>query len=486
MVQSINVLSLDLSSQTARASIVSVAGASLTLIERHEKRLSEVISPLQNSDASAESNFSLPNEIQELLTLVKTPWRSAVVTISTDQGLSINLNLPFRDTRQIQKILPLEVQDLIPFEINDFHLATTLVSAANDDGNGCDIKVDLTRKAFLQGLILSLQSTGVDPRIISFPANALSTLITLAPDYFKPNCALVWITDAGCTTVGVVGGSARTSRTLPSPNNSVATSEILKEIRLFISLIERRHAVTLEKVYIFGGQFPEHEIKEYLSREYEILTITDFLKNAEISNSEDLSSLLAYQAILPHSKTQANFRSGEFRFRPQLKELTLGVKSLLPYGLTFLVCALLALGTVYFSNLSKISTLQDALRERIKKTIPSFTAPAGQELSTIAALTQKIEDQLKDIGSLATLSPLEAFLEISQDLPDNIGLNINELSIRETKVVVKGTAPDYGSLDKIEQALKRKRETYCAISIKDNAAGARSTSVGFELTVQLC
>lgn len=491
MAQSVNVLSLDLSSPIVRATVVSVSGNNLTLLESHERSLSNPLFPTpppsnQSSNSQTIESVPIPEEIKSLLIEMKTPWRSAVVTIPSDQGLSINISLPFKDTRQIQRVLALEIQDLIPFEVADFHLATALSTPSNEDDVGCDIRVDLTRKAFLRGLLLSLRDLGVDPRVVAFPSSAVSTLLHLAPGYFSPNCALLWSSEAGITVVGSVDGQPRASRNLSLPNNQEQKSGLLREIRLFIGHVERRYEVALEKIYIVGDVFSEAELKEFLGRDFEFVEPNEFFKTKASGTQGHLSALLAYQATVPQAQAQSNFRTGEFQFRPQLKELIAGLKTLIPFTAIFIASLVAAVGGTYLANASKISALQDALHERIKKTIPSFSAPPGQELSTILNQTQKIEEQLKDLGSLATLSPLEAFLAISQDLPGNLGLNVTELSIRETRVLVKGTAPDYGTLDKIESVFKKKSNIYCAIDVKNSAAGGRSANIGFDVTLTLC
>ncbi|MDZ4787272.1 MAG: hypothetical protein SGJ02_14465 [bacterium] len=503
MVQSVNVLSIDLSSNSARATVVAVSGNVLRVIESHTCEINEAsLSQLYLAKDSAENvleksptSSSLPEPLLTLFNQIRSPWRSSVLTLPANHGFSINVSLPFADPKQIAKVLSLEVQDLIPFELNEFHLSSTSssVKAANEDGQGLDVRVDLTQKAFLKGILSIFQKNGIDPRIVGLPTHVLASLVSLAPNYFDENCALIWVTEDSCTVLGVINKTPSSARTIPTKNSfnnlPLSKKEILREARLFIGHVERRYETSLSKIYVIGDNIDTVLIKETLARDLEYINPEDFIKDTATSDTMIISAALAYQAMLPTAKTISNFRCGEFQFRPQFKEIISGLKSLTPYIFGFLGAVLFGLLAQYYSNTHKIATFQTAMRDRIKKTIPSFNAPVGQEVSTISAMTQKIEEQLKELGSLSTLSPLEAFLAISEDLPSNLNIAINEVGIKETRITLKGTAPDYGTLDKIEQTFKGKKETYCTIGIKDNSSGSRTSnsgSVGFELTLQLC
>ena len=496
MAQTLNILSLDLSAPVIKAAVVAVNGNTLSIVEKKEIQMPsplfepEAVTELTAREGEAPSAPTLekkgvPAELIDLINEIKTPWRSAVLSIPYNQGLSLNLSLPFKDQRQISKILPLEVQDLIPFEISDFHIASSLTLPANEDDVGCEVRVDLAKRESLKLVLKSLEELGIDPRVVSFPSGALATLLKLAPNYFAKNCAIISSSDAGTTVLGIVGGTPRASRNLPVPNSDAEANEILKEARLFIGNIERKYDSSLEKVYLIGSAFNPFQVKETLGHEYEFLNIQEFLKSQDES-AADVVPLLAYQATIPLAQTQANFRTGEFQFRPKMKELMAGLKTLLPFGVFFVACLVATVGGVYLANESKISNLQSALVSRIQKTIPNFKAPEGQEIPTLSNNILQIENQLKEIGSISTLSALEAFLALSEDMPADLGLNVNEISIKGNKITIVGTGPDYGTIDKIEKALKEKKDRYCDIDPGDSSSGNRGGTVGFRFTLTLC
>jgi hypothetical protein len=499
MAQTLNILSLDFSSPVVKATVVAVNGNNLTVLERHQVEVKDPIFATSESSKENEPKTEdqgsiptppplreLPTEVANLISEIKTPWRSSVVSIPYSQGLSLNLSLPFKDPKQIQRVLPLEVQDLIPFEVADFHMATTLASAANEDDLGCEVRVDLTNKSGLKWLLGRLENFGVDPRVVSFPSASIATLLKLAPTFFAPNCAILCSSGSGVTVVAVANGTPRASRNLPAPLNDTETAETLKEARLFLGHIERKYDITLERIYLMGNIFNPYQVKEIIGREFEFLNVGEFLKGEQESPESDVGPLLAYQAALPHSLTQANFRTGEFQFRPKLKELIAGLKTLIPFAAFFIACFLTAIASTYLSNQNKITNLEESLRARIAKSIPGFSAPRGQEISAITGKIAEVENHLKEVGSLSALSPLEAFLAVSEDLPDNLGINVTEIAIKETRVVIKGTAPDYGTLDKMERALKEKKDKYCDIDPGDSSSSNRGGNVGFQFSLTLC
>jgi len=71
-------------------------------------------------------------------------------------------------------------------------------------------------------------------------------------------------------------------------------------------------------------------------------------------------------------------------------------------------------------------------------------------------------------------------------MPADLGLNVNEISIKGNKITIVGTGPDYGTIDKIEKALKEKKDRYCDIDPGDSSSGNRGGTVGFRFTLTLC
>lgn len=486
-----NILSIDISAEPAQAAIVSIAGKRVEILETYTLELKDELLSLQNGDQELvedqDKRPSLPT-LQDFLDRLETPWRNGVLVISPEQSTALNLELPFNDPKQVKKILPLEVQDLVPFDIDEFHLSSRCLNTLN--GSGYDVHVDMLPRDFFKQTLEAFQNSGFDPRVVSFPSHALSSVYAIAPDYFQKNSAIIWASENVFAICSMIDGKLCTARTLQSNQFADITDEsalrkaLLLDFKLTIGHIERRYEHTIDKIYVFSNVFQKEEMQQALAREVEMLHSKELIVLRDDSNQ--LAPLAAVQAAVHNENLLANFRAGDFKFRPQFREVISGIKALAPYLIALSLVFLVSVGAQYFLNESKINELQTSMAELVQKSLPGVRVAKGQELPAINDEIEKLESQLLALGSLSALSPLEALLEISKDLPKDIGLSIEDLNIRENKLILKGSVPDYSTLDKIEQALKKRSNSYCSVKIQEETRNSRGTSVGFSVTLQLC
>ncbi|RMD87140.1 MAG: hypothetical protein D6808_01970 [Candidatus Dadabacteria bacterium] len=440
--------------------------------EQEEKTEEEITDP--SSDA-------LTN-LSNALTLFSTHWRTSVLILPSTETLSLNIELPFKDTKQIEKILPMEVQDIVPFKIEEFHLVSRCIAPMN--GNGFDIHVDLIKKWELKRLISALQSINIDPRVVCLPAHALASAYWAARDYFRDNCCLLWRDSDNLSFLGVMHGEPRITRSIQPPKET-GDADIYREMRLTIGYMEKRYEKVVEKVYCLGSHPELGEVQGFLGRDVEEVKIGELIKLEK--PAESLAPLVAIQVLASPQPALTNFRSGQFKYRPRFRELIAGLRTLVPYVVFLAILAVASVGLQYYLNTKKIDRLKNAITNVAKGVLKS-SGPISPSAAPLLMRDEirKLEDRLKSLGSLSSLSTLESFAAVSQDLPSNLGLSIYSLSIKENRVNIKGTAPDYSTLDKIEAAFKKKPHTYCKVKIKEDVAFGRRARVGFIVSLEIC
>src|SRR5690606_33273781 len=126
------ILSIDVTDHPARAVAVKVEGRKVEILEERSAPLEGLFSPSQllqlgdssilngngqgadpqsssgplNTNTDAAPSLAI-NTFQELISSVQTPWTSAILIIPPYESHSLNVELPFGDPKNIDKILDL-------------------------------------------------------------------------------------------------------------------------------------------------------------------------------------------------------------------------------------------------------------------------------------------------------------------------------------------------------------------------------------------
>jgi len=59
-------------------------------------------------------------KLLDTVSSIENQWTAVSVIIPPHDHLALNLNLPFGDAKNLNRIVDLEVQDVVPFELDDF------------------------------------------------------------------------------------------------------------------------------------------------------------------------------------------------------------------------------------------------------------------------------------------------------------------------------------------------------------------------------
>lgn len=497
-----SVLSIDVSVTPARAVVASMQDGRLRLVESHEidippdafTYLRRVEAPPEGVSGLEETQIPLtdnlpPTSQQQAIEAIRnavdqfnTKWHDVVLVIPGFDSLSLNLELPFNDPRKIKKIINLEVQDLVPFDVEDFLVDYRVVSDQSD--SKFDVHITLLPKTTMTGALDTCRKAGIDPFLVTTPAAALAAIFDLAPNYFVKNCVVIWANEPNCAVSFVLNGKMLATRILTPLSNEIqwAPGTILQQLKVTIAAFERRYSSTVEKVYLFGSSLRSEEIQNSTGRDVEKVAISEIVSGD--MTVESLAGMAAYFAIDSRPPVFNNFRVGEFAYRPQFTELIAGLRTTIPYLAIFIALVIISFGGIYYLRADKTSKMRQIMADQIAREIPDAKLQPGEETGFVVSRINSLEGQLKELGSLSKLSPLDALLEVSKDIPVTPDLSIFNISIRESRVTVKGTVNSYPTIDKIVKALKDKNSTYCNVDLKP--VPSYGATKDFDLILQLC
>ena len=273
-----NTLCIDVSTEPAQAVITSFASGSIEIKESHSFNASglftrESLSIEKNAKISEESlegeEISTEDEedtesrissFQNTLAKISSTWENSILILPTFDYVSFNLELPFGDTKNINKILPFEVQDVVPFEVDEFFLEHHVVDPI--DENLFKVHVGVLPRTYIENTIDICHKAGFEPEKISSPASVLAGLKTLAPNYFADNALLFYSSDNLHYFSILINGEPTDDRVIEIPIydrvgslNQEAKESLLSQMRLTLASSEKRNQCKIENIYVFSDLF---------------------------------------------------------------------------------------------------------------------------------------------------------------------------------------------------------------------------------------
>ncbi|RMD86847.1 MAG: hypothetical protein D6808_02525 [Candidatus Dadabacteria bacterium] len=108
--------------------------------------------------------------------------------------------------------MSLEIQDVVPFSVDEF-LTDYRVVSSNGSGTA-KVFVSMLPAQYIKRILKALQASGVDPICVSNPPSVLAAAYNLAPNYFKPNSAIVWADNGVYSILVTFGGESKYAKTI--------------------------------------------------------------------------------------------------------------------------------------------------------------------------------------------------------------------------------------------------------------------------------
>lgn len=408
------------------------------------------------------------------------------ITLPPPESLHLNVRLPVVDPKSLEKMLRLELQDTLPFDPSEFHLSAVPTGQATDDG--FDVEVSLLRRSYLQDLLENLRGVEIDPAILTSPEAALGALPSLTAQPLAENFSVVLRDSANIYLSTFLNGALRRARIIPRVSLNGASGSwgeaVLRQIEMTVLQIEHETSTPIDEV-VFLKEGPEAPVaEECLGRPVRTLL------------PEEISPLLSEKNLLPlfsgmylydraNLQLTTNFRSGPFRYRPQLRYLiAAGRRLALPASLCLAMLTLYLLVSYVLAGY-QISHLQQAMSEEIHGVIASAPLSRGQELRFVQEQIGALHSQLEDIGVISQLSPVETIVRAVGKLGEAPkGTEVTELKASSSRLEIEGFTPSYSAIDNLSASFRADSENYCAV--KDESQSIRNRRFKFSLRIDLC
>jgi hypothetical protein len=526
------ILGVDLSSQPCELTVSNVSGTVVEVVQRRTLDLplfanqgallhqdcSQLLAEL-NSSTETESSDQLSTDedstterdveheitarsvsrtvktLRDALATLEPAWTSAAVIIPPYEHLALNLSLPFGDSKNLNKIVELEVQDVVPFELDEFlvqHSSLGTLSRPIADAKAAsgsyDVHVALLPTRYVKNILDLCGTAGLDPAVMTVPSSAAGAVFHIAKDFFQGNAALVRSTGQAYSITLFVEGKVRAEQVVDASNllasaangGEVHTRPVFTALKLMVAATERRYGVRIETIYLLGLVPDQLALHQLMGRPVEPLTLNDIVKTSD--PSVGLSPLGAFFAqdetpALPLS----NFRTKQFSFRPRFAELLRALRETSGYVLAAVAMVVVAIGGVYGVREYNLARAKEALISELQTVVTDFPAEAEDIRAALIAAEGKISQELGVLGSPAKITPLDALIEVTRLVPDSTGLQIQSIKVSGARAELKGIAPQLSAIEDLERTLRSSKSLFSKVTATPGtASGSR-----FPFTIEM-
>ncbi len=490
------IIGLDLSPHCVRAAVLKTSLRGFEI----EDFLS--VEPQKPAPGQAQDPSAVAAAARAILDTIDHAQVTIVAGVSARSVSTWLIDMPFADPKRIAQTLAFEIENYVPWDLDEVVLDYKIVDASRD---GAQVLAAMSSWDRLENQLLCLKGSGVDPRHLTVDAAALALL---APE--NDDCAAILNIESDGTQLCVVAeGTCRWIRGIERggeflDGNSSAGSKSWdgagssplerwgNEIRTSLLAAEEAGAPTIERVYLCGDSTRLAALCESLGDALgipvDLLQLPAPKRGAEQAPQPEPEHSLCYGlalAGLPEGrKTAIEFRKDRFAYQAdsqlQAKLVLIAVAALILF-----VIGGIGLHVAKTAKLKKeLKDTNAQLVASVQQTFPSVPASALlSSESVMNVMNEQVAEVDERIENLTgpQLTPLIALRELSVLMPDNVKVDVSEYLVNNEMIRVQAKTDSFGSVDTIEAAILA-RPMFKGAQ-KSNVNKARNGQMSFTVTI---
>ena len=450
-----------------------------------------------------------------------------VVAIPGHQALTRILTLPAADSEKFEKMVQYEVEGHIPFPLEDVIVAHHLLSSSNlpdrQAGGQVLVLAAAAPRALVRQQLERLGKAGLEPKAVELEPLALYNAfcylkkdpdgVHLVMDLGASKTTLCLIQDGKLLGVRTIfsGGHALTRAIREKFGMSDEEAErakrqgglegdkeqahllfsvldaLTEEIKRTIHLFTAGGKETVRSLHLCGGGARLRGLSAYLARQLDLepatLGISLHGSGAVPQGEIYVQGLgLAVKGLLRGQGSQLNFRKGEFAYAKEAAEVRGRLRFL---GIAAAVVLVLALADGYLRYASRESRYQE-LKTQVRSTFQT----AFPQVKTVVDEVQQAKAAVAGLNKKAAffgsrdLTVLGVLAEISQRVPKETRLDVQNFSVEGDKVQIEAETQSFDAVDRIKADLGRFPK-FKEVSVSDAKVSADQTKVRFRIAITL-
>jgi general secretion pathway protein L len=454
------VIGLDLGSFSAKA-VVAKMGLRGSEVVRFDTE------PVELDDRGHSTERAVIEAAGRLMGRVGSRSDTVHCAISGEHSYLTTLALPTSATRRLEQVLTFEIDDSLPYDIEDAVFDHVVLERSGDEMRLLAAVVPVAR---VRELLAGLDEHGIDPR-----ETGVAPLVYRIDQSDEEAQEVAAIVDIGHrrTNVAVVGDQVRTTRTVLRGGRDFterlaevgrvtfseaeaykrrdglagkvgqvlreALQPVIREIRQTLKghLAAGGHRVT--RIHLCGGGALIQGIEPFLADEIGVpverlrVDLGDVVKTRESGQSGE-EALLAYSLArreeLPRPK-RINLRRGDLAFKGDYAFL----KRRVVWALICLVGILLAW---IFSNYAEYRVLSDQAERQRDKVEQITTDLFGKAVFDLKDVENLLGGEKAEDDPMPNKDAFDIVVELSRRIPESVVHDVEMLEIKPKRTTIKG------------------------------------------------
>jgi len=501
------ILGIDIGSYSVKIAELVRSFRSFEFVAFYERRI------IENELLSKDESIALA--IQSLIDDNNLQWDVVCCGFPSQYVTSRLLTFPFSNRKKISQTIAFEIENYVPFKIEDIVYDYTVLSSTKDFSK---VMALYTPKKEVAKTLSALDGVGVDPHHLCVEGVEMVNLVNLGmvpPEgafaivdigHEKTSISIFSGKQLGYVRTISIAGKAITEAIanklevpveeaeklkiemgqMPSVDDEVvddltkqvigAIKEVMKELMLHLrqTIFSYRESenIPIEGIYLCGGTSRliglDNYISEFLKQNVTYLNCTDFhfsrLEHAEAHRHVIPQALaLALREVAGPGLPDVNFRRGEFAFLGNVEQLGGGLRRFAVIGGFVIFLGLLNFSFKYYTLKQKLDKIRDdgaelvlqALPDTPKRAIDTTTAA----LSILKGKRTEISDRIQTLNNALGFSPLDVLKEISEIMPprDEVTIDVRDMSINQDRVTFSGQTNLFETVDKVKIAMENSK-----------------------------
>ena len=470
------------------------------------------LEPEASEDGGPPDDAAVFAAARAILDTIEQPQAQIVVGLPAGRVSTWLLEMPFADKKRLEATLPFEVENYVPWDLDTI----VLDYQVQDKGPPAKVFAAMAPRDRVAALLEGLAEVGIDPRYVTVDAAAIAGLLQgvdlgieaddepddgfdAAP---KAQPAPV-IIDVGATrtllsvcpdgqprwTRSLDHGAAFLARYDVDPESTHSEIDALDEeasqaeqlrrgksdkvLRTWLSeiraslLAAEESGFSLERVFVCGGGAARAGLADAMTETIGV-TVEPLPQPPGQVNPDEaplpepehaLAYALARRAFAKGANELVDFRKDEFAFQADSR---LYVRLAIA-GVAALVLLAVGLVGLHVVEVSKLKTQLESQGQQLVSTVQSAfpEVPAsslGSDRQAIAIMQEKLATVEKRVEALTGygVTPLDALKILSEAMPTDIVVDIEEFTVNNEMIRIRGMTDSFASVDKIELAIQGK------------------------------
>ncbi|MFQ5417491.1 MAG: type II secretion system protein GspL [Myxococcota bacterium] len=423
-----------------------------------------------------------------------------VTAVRGDRVSSRQLSLPFGDRKKITAAVPFEVEEQLPFDLEDCLIDWELIRG---DRASSDVVASIARRAEVSSVIETLTEAGCAPRTLEAEGLVLANLAALFDlpgtqmlidlGHVKSTCCVLTDGRAVAARTIPIGGKALTEaiagdRSLDlesaerakceegvlgsaagtlTPMTGQVIDRLCREIARTAGSLEQTlaelDAGPIQELTLFGGTAQLDRIEEILTERTRIpaARLGDPIEGHD-GNLTAGGSPLSYAPAMAlalrgtaRARTRTNFLQDEFAVRIDLSRYRRDFGWTATLAGISAALAVVGFATSTLLEIRRADAIEATVNQLFSEVFPGRAVP-GNAIATLRQEVRAANDRAVFLGVYpGNLSALDVLSEISRRIPSDLDIVFEELNIDRQTVRMKVYSKTFESADRLGAELAK-------------------------------